>query len=68
MVSLILHDLKSFQYYFMDLETMKGGGLANKLTMKLVLHILNLKHPYLTATNEKIMRETNGSMINVYYE
>lgn len=26
MVSLILRDLKSFQYNFMDLETMKGGG------------------------------------------
>lgn len=69
MVSLILRDLKSFQYYFMDLETTKGGGLANKLTMKLVLHILQPQAPLFNCNKWKnYKRETNGSVLNIYYE
>lgn len=53
----------------MDLETMNGGGLANKLTMKLVLHILKSQASLFNCNKWKnYKRETNGSLIDIYYE
>lgn len=48
---------------------MNGGGLANKLTMKLVLHILKSQASLFNCNKWKnYKRETNGSQIDIYYE